>query len=331
MITKIDIISGFLGAGKTTLIKKLLDEELQHEKVAVIENEFGQIGIDGKLLKGHNVKVEEINSGCICCSLQGDFSAAVKEILKNYQPDRIIIEPSGVGKLSDIFKICLGPYFQRLTVINMTVVVVDAVKFEMYLKNFGEFFHDQLEHAKTIILSRSQNLSTESLESVLQQLHTINSSANVMTTPWDQVSAQTIISLAEGNHTLNQELSQMQAELELHAHDHVHQCEDEHDHCQHHSASEIFTAWGVETARRYSVQEASEILKQLRDKKYGLVIRSKGILPSYEGDWIQFDFVSGEISIKSAASDYNGRLCVIGKDIDPQKLSRLFKISQQLQ
>jgi G3E family GTPase len=328
MATKIDIISGFLGAGKTTLIKKLLDEELQHEKVAIVENEFGQIGIDGKLFKGHNVKVEEINSGCICCTLQGDFNSALKNIIKEYQPERIIVEPSGVGKLSDIRQICLNPRFQCPTAINIVVAVVDATKFDMYLKNFGEFFRDQVEHAKTIVLSRTQSLPADRLESVVQKLHAINSSASIVTTPWQQISARSIISLAEGNRTLNRELSEMQAECEGHADNHNHEHQDGICHCHHHSADEVFESWGTETARHYSAEEISEILKELRTEKYGLVVRSKGILPSFSEDWIQFDFVSGEISIKPAAPDYSGRLCVIGKDINAQKLSELFKINK---
>lgn len=327
-MTKIDIISGFLGAGKTTLIKKLLDEALQNEKVVVIENEFGQIGIDGKFLKGHHVAVKEINSGCICCTLQGDFSNAIKEILKKHQPERIIIEPSGIGKLSDIIRLCLQPQFQHFMALNMLIVVVDAVKFELFLKNFGEFFKDQLEQARTIILSRSQDLSADRLESVSRQLQAINPAANVMTTRWEQASAKSMISLAEGNHTVRRELEQTQAECKNHAHGCTHQREDHDCHCQRHSADEVFTAWGAETSRGYTVREISEILSQLSDEKYGLVVRSKGILPSRDKEWIQFDYVSGEIKIKPAAPDYTGRICVIGEKLDRKKVSELFKVHQ---
>lgn len=329
MRTKVDIISGFLGAGKTTLIKKLLEEKLWNEKLVIIENEFGEIGIDGNILKKSNVEVKEINSGCICCTLVGDFGKAVQEVITKYGPDRIIIEPSGVGKLSDVVKACEAPELKGLLTTNMVITVVDVLKYQMYLSNFGEFFENQIKNAKTIVLSRTQKADLKKLESAVHSIHTLNGKANIITTPWESLTAGLIISAAEqdASSALEQEIKKLILTRKKHPEDC--KCGCSHPHSHSHSADEVFSVWGAETPRVYEEKELKGILNTLgNDKSYGMILRGKGILQLGKEQWIQFDYVPGEFEIKNTGADYTGRLCVIGKDLNKDKLSELFHIKE---
>ena len=365
-MTKIDIISGFLGAGKTTLIKKLLDESFKGEKIVLIENEFGEIGIDGGFLKDAGVEITEMNSGCICCSLVGDFGAALKQVLADYAPARIIIEPSGVGKLSDVIAAVERVQAESPDLhLNSFVTVVDAAKAKVYMKNFGEFFNDQVEHACAIIL----------------------------TTPWDQLTGAQILSAMEGGqdlaHTLMEEIEHNHHGHEHHhGHDHDHcdhehgHCEHDHDHCDHehghcdhdhdhcdhehghcehehghcehdhghehhhdhgdtcaaccgshhhhhHDADEVFTSWGRETPRKYSREDLQEALSALAmTQDYGYVLRAKGMVPCEDGTtWLHFDLTPEEFEIREGAADYTGRLCVIGSELKEDQLEKLFLLA----
>ncbi len=343
MSTKIDIISGFLGSGKTTLIKKLLNEKLSSEKVVIIENEFGEIGIDGGILKNTGIQIREINAGCICCTLLGNFDAALKDVLKKYQPDRVIIEPSGVGKLSDITEACRKVIAQSDSEINIQAVIVDPIKYKMYIKNFSEFFSNQIECAKTVILSRTQKVEAEKLSEVVKDIKTRNPSAKIMTTPWEELSAETIIAAAEQEGAvplIEQEAPHKHGDhCEGHEHEHGSHCGDhEHEHheeghvhdhhCKgHHHADDVFENWGVETPRTFSEKEIRDILKILSDsEKYGTVLRAKGIVPMDEKDWTQFDFIPEEFELRPIAPDYTGRLCVIGVGLNRPALAELFGV-----
>ncbi|MGX8702184.1 CobW family GTP-binding protein [Caproiciproducens sp.] len=341
MSTKIDIISGFLGSGKTTLIKKLLNEKLSSEKVVIIENEFGEIGIDGGILKNTGIQIREINAGCICCTLLGNFDAALKDVLKKYHPDRVIIEPSGVGKLSDITEACRKAITQSDSEINIQAVIVDPIKYKMYIKNFSEFFSNQIECAKTVILSRTQKVEAEKLSEVVKDIKARNPAAKIMTTPWEELSAETILAAAEQEGAvplIEQEAPHKHGghcgehEHDHHGEGHVHgdHCEGhEHEHhCEgHHHADDVFENWGVETPRTFSEKELREILRTLSDsEKYGTVLRAKGILPVDEKDWTQFDFVPEEFGLRPIAPDYTGRLCVIGVGLNRPALAELFGV-----
>lgn len=321
MGTKIDIISGFLGAGKTTLIQKLLSESLLGQKVVLIENEFGEIGIDGGILKQAGIQIREINSGCICCTLVGDFNAALKEVIRQYHPERILIEPSGVGKLSDVIKACAEIALKEDIEVNLCVTVADATKYRMYSKNFGEFFNNQIEHAKTVILSRTQKTNAEKLAAVVNEIQQRNPDAAIITTPWDELSGDKILAVAESGASplLNRtDLSHDEHECH-HEHDH------EHQHCNHHhSADEAFDVWSVQTPKIFQKNEIETLLKKLPD--YGTVLRAKGIVPLTDCSWLQFDFVPDEISSREIEPDFSGRLCVIGKDLDKPGLAVLFGI-----
>ena len=337
-MTKIDIISGFLGAGKTTLIKKLLDEAFQGEKIVLIENEFGEIGIDGGFLKDAGVEITEMNSGCICCSLVGDFGAALKKVLDDYAPDRIIIEPSGVGKLSDVIAAVEG--VQKTTPalhLHSFVTVVDATKAKVYMKNFGEFFNNQVEHASAILLSRTQNMDQAKLDAAVRLLREKNPKAAILTTPWDQLTGAQIVSAMEGGHSLAEELMEEIAH-EHHEHEHHHDhgdgctcdCCCGHDHHHHdHDADEVFTSWGRETARKYSREELQEALSALAmTEDYGYILRAKGMVPCDDGQtWLHFDLVPEEFQIREGAADYTGRLCVIGSDLKEDQLEKLFLLA----
>lgn len=339
-MTKIDIISGFLGAGKTTLIKKLIQEAFQGEKLMLIENEFGEIGIDGGFLNNSGVEITEMNSGCICCSLVGDFGTALKEALSKYSPERIIIEPSGVGKLSDVIKAVKNIEHEVDIKLNSFTAVVDAMKCKMYMDNFGEFFNNQIENANTIILSRSQKLSQEKLELVVSQIREHNNSATIITTNWDEISGEQIVLAMEKENSLEEELLEKEHNHNLdgecfcgHNHDHEHhhhegKCSCGHDHShEHHHADEVFTSWGVETPKKYSKSEINDILKSLSEtSEYGIILRAKGIIPSIEGGWINFDLVPGEYEVRDGIADYTGRLCVIGTNLDKNKIEELFHI-----
>lgn len=360
-MAKIDIISGFLGAGKTTLIKKLIAEAFPGEKLVLIENEFGEIGIDGGFLKEAGIQITEMNSGCICCSLVGDFGEALKEVLEKYSPDRVIIEPSGVGKLSDVIKAV-----QKIgdsAVINSTAVVVDAAKCKMYMKNYGEFYNNQIEYAGTVILSRTQNISDEKLKTCLQMIREKNDEASIITTPWDEIGGKNILEAMEKINSLEKEL------LEEHGHHHDGECchghhdgedghehhhdgecchghhhdEDGHEHhhdggecCHghhhghegHHHADDVFTSMGIETAHKFTEEELKDIIDKLANsKEYGEVLRAKGIVAAAEGEWFHFDMVPEETEVRRGAADFTGRICVIGSELKEDKVRELFHIA----
>ena len=349
-MTKIDIISGFLGAGKTTLIKKLLQEALNGQKVVLIENEFGEIGIDGGFLKDAGIQITEMNSGCICCSLVGDFGAALKKVVEQYHPDRIIIEPSGVGKLSDVIAAVMNVAGEIDLDLNSFVTVADATKCKMYMKNFGEFYNNQVESANTIILSRTQGMKEEKLAQAVSMIQEKNAKARIITTPWDELTGEQILAVMEQGHSLAEELMEEAMKLheeeehEHHHHDHdddecdCHHDHDEHgeectcgchdhDHHHHHHADEVFTSWGKETPRKYTKEELDEILVKLSEEtEFGIILRAKGMLPAADGTWLYFDLVPGEYEIRNGAPDYTGRLCVIGSKMDTDKLEKLFKL-----
>ena len=264
MKVKVDIISGFLGAGKTTLIKKLIDEKLNNEKLVIIENEFGEVGIDGSILKKSNIEVREITSGCICCTLVGDFEKAIQEAVVNYRPDRIIIEPSGVGKLSDVLIACNTPALNNLITINMIITVVDALKYQIYISNFGEFYENQIKSARTIFLSRTVKADNKKVESVVRAIQKINSKANIVTTPWDKVDAGVMIAVAEGNNSAfieDQLKNSMKVKKEENIHTDSCKCGCNHSHLKEHSANEVFDVWGIETPKKYIELEINEALE----------------------------------------------------------------------
>ena len=355
-MTKIDIVSGFLGAGKTTFIKKMLKEAFVGEQVVLIENEFGEIGIDGGFLKDSGIEIKEMNSGCICCSLVGDFGTALGQVLTQYAPDRIIIEPSGVGKLSDVIAAVervkdAGAPLE----LNSFVTVVDALKCRVYMKNFGEFFNNQVEHACAIILSRTQSIAPAKLDGAVKLLREHNPKAAILTTPWDSLTGAQILSAMEGGHSLAGELLE-EIEHHHHHHDHEHHHEHDHDHehehhhdhdcgcdcdaCtahghEHHhhhhdhDADEVFTSWGRETPRKYTHEELQDILATLATgEKYGVILRAKGMVPNADGEgWLHFDLVPEECEIRSGGADYTGRLCVIGSALDEAGLEQLFQLA----
>ncbi len=330
-MTKIDIFSGFLGAGKTTLIKKLLKEALHDTKVVLIENEFGEIGIDGGFLKESGIEIKEMNSGCICCSLVGDFGTSLKEVLSTYAPERILIEPSGVGKLSDVVKAVDDVAKDMDVQVNSAVAVVDATKCKMYIKNFGEFFCNQIACAGTIILSRTQNMSEDKLKTCIDMIREYNKEATIITTPWEALQGEDILKTIEGADKLEDMIQALLAEEHDHEHEHHHDhgpdctcgCHD-HDHHHHHHADEVFTSWGEETAKKFTTDEIKEKLHALEDGSYGMILRAKGMVPAEDGTWIYFDYVPGESDIRSGAAQVTGKLCVIGSKIDEDKLADLF-------
>ena len=348
-MTKIDIFSGFLGAGKTTLIKKLLKEALHDTKVVLIENEFGEIGIDGGFLKESGIEIKEMNSGCICCSLVGDFGTSLKEVLSTYAPERILIEPSGVGKLSDVVKAVDDVAKDMDVQVNSAVAVVDATKCKMYIKNFGEFFCNQIACAGTIILSRTQNMSEDKLKTCIDMIREYNKEATIITTPWESLQGEDILKTIEGADKLEDMIQALLAEEHEHEHHHHHDEEEhehhhhdgehehhhdhgpdctcgchDHDHHHHHHADEVFTSWGEETAKKFTTDEIKEKLHALEDSSYGMILRAKGMVPAEDGTWIYFDYVPGESDIRSGAAQVTGKLCVIGSKIDEDKLADLF-------
>ena len=344
-MTKIDIVSGFLGAGKTTLIKKMLSEAYQGEKLVLIENEFGEISIDGGFLKDSGVQISEMSSGCICCSLVGDFNKALRQVHEQFAPDRILIEPSGVGKLSDVIVAVENTVRDEPDMkLNSFVTVADATKVKVYMKNFGEFYNNQIESAGTIILSRTQKLSQEKLEAAVALLREKNPTAAILTTPWDQLDGKTLLSAVEKVSLADELLARMQAEHEAeeaehHHHHHDHDDDDdqnEHEHhhdgeccCGHHhhhhdhDADEVFTSWGHETAHKYSHDELESILTTLDSGEYGAVLRAKGIGDG--GDtWYEFDMVPGEHEIRTCGPDVTGKVCVIGSQLKEHEVEELF-------
>ena len=328
MKTKVDIISGFLGSGKTTLIKKLMAEKLHDEKLVIIENEFGEIGIDGSILKESGIEVKEINSGCICCTLVGDFGKSIEEVLHKYKPDRIIIEPSGVGKLSDILKACDSLSSKDLLTINMVITVVDILKYKMYILNFGEFYENQIKHAKTIILSRSQKAEADKLVKFTGEIGKLNPKANIITTPWEELNAGQIISAAEQNGSAALEQQIKKVVLKRHVHPEGCKCGCKGTQHTHHNADEFFEVWGAETPKTYDAATLRKILENLGSTgRYGNILRAKGIIQSDRSNWVQFDYVPGEFEIKDSGADYTGRLCVIGRELNKKELDSLFNIN----
>lgn len=338
-MTRIDIISGFLGAGKTTLIKKLLGDALKGQQVVLIENEFGEIGIDGGFLKDAGIEIREMNSGCICCSLVGDFGAALKDVITKYHPDRIIIEPSGVGKLSDVIKAVDGVEKEAGVALNSATTVVDVMKCKMYLRNFGEFFENQVKSAGTIILSRTDKADTEKVEAAVKMLRELNPEAHIITTPVEVLGGKKVLDTMEGA-IIN--LAQVEEE-EHHHHDHDDECccghdhdhehhhhhDDEcgcgHEHHHHHHADEVFTSWGQETVKTFTKEQIEGILKKLsEDTAYGMVLRAKGMVAGADGQWIYFDMVPEEYEVRDGAPEFTGRICVIGSKLAEDKLAELF-------
>ena len=344
-MTKIDIFSGFLGAGKTTLIKKLLNEAYKSEKVVLIENEFGEIGIDSGFLKDAGVEITEMNSGCICCSLVGDFAEALKKVLDDFTPDRILIEPSGVGKLSDVIKAVEGVKSDDI-ILNSFTAVVDAKKCKMYMKNFGEFYNDQVESANCIVLSHTAGVDDEKIKNCIELIRNKNLSATIVSTDWDKLSGIKILEAMEGTHTLDKEIAHLKEEEvcpecgghhEHHHHDeecccgHEHHHHDEecccgHEHHEHHHhAEDIFASWGIETTNKYSEKQIKEALLKLEDEaKYGHILRAKGIVESENNDWIHFDYIPGEADVRLGVADIIGRICVIGSGINKAEIEELF-------
>ena len=420
-MTKIDIFSGFLGAGKTTLIKKLISETYKGQKLVLIENEFGEIGIDGGFLQDAGINITEMNSGCICCSLVGDFGKALKQVIEQYNPDRILIEPSGVGKLSDVIGAVNKVTNENVT-LGYTVAVVDAGKVKVYMKNFGEFYNNQVETASTIILSRTDSIPQAKLDTAVAMLREHNEAATIVTTPWGDLSGEQLLSAMEGQATLAAELAKLQQEHEHHhhhhhehdenctcgchdhdhdhhehhhhhheegacccGHDHEHEHHHHHDHeeghccghhhgdegchehhhgheedahcCHHHDheeyehhhhhheegecccghdhdhehhhhhhADEVFTSWGMETAKKFDRKRIELALQQLDSGLYGMVLRAKGILMGTDGQWIHFDYVPEEYNVRTGSADITGKLCVIGSKLDEQAIRQLFGV-----
>ncbi|MCD8219970.1 MAG: GTP-binding protein [Ruminococcus sp.] len=317
-MTKISIFSGFLGAGKTTLMKKLIAEAYAGEKLVLIENEFGEIGIDGGFLQDAGVEITEMNSGCICCSLVGDFGKALVQVLEQYHPDRILIEPSGVGKLSDVIRAVQKIQTHDVELDGFTTVV-DAKKCKMYQKNFGEFFNNQITYASCLILSHTAGLSQEKLDDCVHRLRSCNAKAPIVTTDWDQLTGAQLLDAMRQNNTLDDELQQLLTKQQHH--DRYH----EHEHHHHHHADEVFSSWGVESAQTYTQEEICAALEALSDADtYGMVLRAKGIVPAKDGSWIHFDYVPGTPDVRQGSAGTTGRLCVIGSQIQEAALQTLF-------
>ena len=344
-MTTIDIFSGFLGAGKTTLIRKLIQEAYKGEKLVLIENEFGDIAIDGGFLQDAGIEITEMNSGCICCTLVGDFTKALKKVISDYAPDRILIEPSGVGKLSDV-----AAAVERVedAKIGSKVTVVDAGKAKMYARNFGEFFNDQVASADLIVMSRTDTAGEKKILEATELLKGMNAEAGLITTPWAELDGAQILAAMQEN-GLRAEMKELEHEHEHHHHHHHEdgeecddpECEchhhhhdddddDEHEHHHHHHhhhADEVFGSWGMETPKKFSEAELREKLSRLQDEeKYGTVLRAKGIVSASDGDWIYFDYVPGETDIRRGAPAVTGRFCVIGAKIKEDALKELFSI-----
>ena len=335
-MTKIDIFSGFLGAGKTTLIKKLLKEALSGEKVVLIENEFGEIGIDGGFMKEAGIEVTEMNSGCICCSLVGDFGKALRKVIDQYHPDRILIEPSGVGKLSDVAKaVASVPGCE----IGAKVTVVDAGRCRMYIRNFGEFFNDQVHNADVIVLSRTDSASDGKVVTASAMLSQLNPNATVITTPWDELSGRQIVDVMEHIDSLSTTMQEMEHhDHSEHHHHHEHDHDHDHEHGEscscgcghdhgHHHADEVFTSWGVETPKKFTEAEIRKALSEFdEDASYGTILRAKGFVDASDGKWLYFDYVPGEADVRRGEPAVTGRVCVIGSKLNEQAVKELFGI-----
>ena len=360
-MTKIDIISGFLGAGKTTFIKKLLQEAISGEQVVLIENEFGEIGIDGGFLKDSGIEIREMNSGCICCSLVGDFGKSLSEVLTKYKPDRIIIEPSGVGKLSDVMKAVIDVSADMDVALNSAVTIVDAAKCKMYMKNFGEFFNNQIENAGTVVLSRTDITDTAKIQKDVEMIREKNPKAAIVTTPLAELGGSQLLEIIEKRDTMLDDLLEEVREShhhhdddddcccghdhdhehhhdhdedEEHAHHHHHDHDDDcccghdhdHEHHHHHHADEVFTSWGMETIVPVTKDQLEDILKRLAEtKEFGDVLRAKGMLPTENpGEWLYFDLVPEQYEIRDGKPDYTGKVCVIGASLKEEELNKVF-------
>lgn len=359
-MTKIDIISGFLGAGKTTFIKKMLEDVFKGEKIVLIENEFGEIGIDGGFLKDSGIEISEMNSGCICCSLVGDFGRNLREVIERFHPDRILIEPSGVGKLSDVMKSVEDVEKEQDVKLNGCITVVNTSKAMKQMRAFGEFFNNQIEYASVIVLSRTQNEKTGQIEAVVKAVQEKNPKAAIITTPWDQIDGTQIYKLIEEKKSLEEELLEEQHHSHEHekdcccghdhGHEHHHEHEEHHEHYHshdghhdhehhhnheegcccghdhgHHHADDVFTSWGTQTPHVFKKEAVEQALQAFCEtEEYGTVLRAKGIVPAEDGTWIYFDMVDGEYELRTGKPDYTGRLCVIGTNIEEEKLKTLF-------
>ena len=328
-MTVIDIYSGFLGAGKTTLIKKMIQEAYCGQKLVLIENEFGEIGIDGGFLQEAGINITEMNSGCICCSLVGDFGKALEKVIAEYHPDRVIIEPSGVGKLSDVVAAVEKVTGHDVTV-GYKVAVVDAGKVKVYMKNFGEFYNNQIETASTIILSRTGNIVQDKLDKAVALLREHNESAMLVTTPWEELTGAQLQEAMEGHGGVSAELAKMEHEHHHHHHHHHEEgecCCGHHDHeHHHHHADEVFTSWGVETTRKFTVADIENALNRLDSGEYGIVLRAKGIVACADGGWIHFDFVPEEQDVRMGSAGVIGKLCVIGSKLDETAIAGIFGV-----
>ena len=357
-MTKIDIISGFLGAGKTTFIKKLLQEAISGEQVVLIENEFGEIGIDGGFLKDSGIEIREMNSGCICCSLVGDFGKSLSEVLTKYKPDRIIIEPSGVGELSDVMKAVIDVSADMDVALNSAVTIVDAAKCKMYMKNFGEFFNNQIENAGTVVLSRTDITDTAKIQKDVEMIREKNPKAAIVTTPLAELGGSQLLEIIEKRDTMLDDLLEEVREShhhhdddecccghdhdhehhhhhddddeccchEHHHHHHDHDEDGDHEHEHHHHADEVFTSWGMETIVPVTKDQLEDILKRLAEtKEFGDVLRAKGMLPTENpGEWLYFDLVPEQYEIRDGKPDYTGKVCVIGASLKEEELNKVF-------
>ena len=396
-MTKIDVYSGFLGAGKTTLIKKMIAESYAGQKLVLIENEFGEIGIDGGFLQDAGINITEMNSGCICCSLVGDFGKALTQVIADYNPDRIVIEPSGVGKLSDVVA-AVKKVTNENVVLGCKVAVVDAGKVKVYMKNFGEFYNNQIETADTVILSRTDSIPQQKLDTAVELLRSLNAEATIVTTPWDQLTGAQLMEAMEGKAKVAADLEQMEEEHhhhhhehgehcccghhgehhhhehdeehhccghhgehhhhdhdeehhccghhhgehhhhdhdeehhccghhgEHHHHDHDEHCSCGHDHHDHHHADEVFTSWGVETHKKFTADSIRFALQALDSGACGIVLRAKGIVAAESGEWIHFDYVPGEVNVRTGTAAVTGKLCVIGAQLDEAGVAKLFGV-----
>lgn len=358
-MTKVDIFSGFLGAGKTTLIKKLIEDGAYgEEKIVLIENEFGEIGVDGGFLKDTGIEINQMDSGCICCSLVGDFGKALNKVIEEFSPDRILIEPSGVGKLSDVI-IAVRDLHNEKICLNGFTTVVDAKKCKMYMKNFGEFFNNQVEHAGSIILSHVKGLSQEKLDACVELLRSHNKEASIVTTDWNSITGEQILETMEKKQTLSAELEHLRKEAceeeAEHNHDHHHHNHENHDHKEehhhhdhegcscghhhkhddsshghhhhhnHHHADEVFDEFGVETSHKFTKEIMEDALKELmKEERAGMVLRAKGIVECDNGEWIHFDYVPGEPEVRIGAAATTGMICVIGTGLKKDVIKEIF-------
>ena len=334
-MTKVDIVSGFLGAGKTTFIKEMIAKVYKGQRVVLIENEFGEIGIDSGFMKNAGIEVTEMNSGCICCTLVGDFARSLKQVVEQFKPERVVIEPSGVGKLSDVAAAVADVSEEAGVEINSRIAVVDGKKAKMYMKNFGEFYNNQIESATTIVISRTQNMDEAKLKECIELIREKNSEASIITTPWDKLEGAAIEGAISHGYDLEKELMEEYRHAHHHDHDHDHGddctcgCHDhdhDHDHHHHHHhADEVFDSWGVETVHVFTRSGLEDIMGLFSTTDdFGTVLRAKGIVETEDGSWVEFDMVPEEVEIRETSPDYIGRICVIGADLNKEELARVF-------